>query len=300
MKTAGFTVRYGLDGKPAAAETHDEWLAGLLGRDGSFMLPRSLSHVPAMKKHALAAFLDELEKLAAVSTPLLPHQQRAVDRLQREDQPGLVAIHGLGSGKTLTSIAAQEAAMQLKAASSLGMVKNLAGVGGLYGGVVGASSGARKKKNPDSARFSERHPAVSGGLRGAAIGTAVGGAIGGKLESKAHPGRITREVGRIVQRAGDRGTLLKGDIAAHLPNKKRDEMVDEFLSHYKKAGVLGNIAGAVKGALTKPIAGTPELSELAGKAGKLLHGGASAATTMGKGPSKGFQAFQARQSAAMH
>ena len=55
------------------------------------------------------ACFDEFEKIAEVRTPLLPHQQRVVDRLQQEDQPGLVAIHGLGSGKTLTSIAAQEA-----------------------------------------------------------------------------------------------------------------------------------------------------------------------------------------------
>jgi SNF2 family DNA or RNA helicase len=57
----------------------------------------------------LAAFADELAKIAEVTTTLLPHQQRVVSRLQREDQPGLVAIHGLGSGKTLTSIAAQDA-----------------------------------------------------------------------------------------------------------------------------------------------------------------------------------------------
>ena len=55
-------------------------------------------------------FLGNLTtKVAKVRTPLLPHQQRVVDRLQQDDQPGLVAIHGLGSGKTLTSIAAQEA-----------------------------------------------------------------------------------------------------------------------------------------------------------------------------------------------
>lgn len=44
-----------------------------------------------------------------LATELKPHQQRVVDRLQADDQPGLVAIHGLGSGKTLTSIAAAEA-----------------------------------------------------------------------------------------------------------------------------------------------------------------------------------------------
>jgi hypothetical protein len=48
-------------------------------------------------------------KTADVMTKLLPHQQRVVDRIQQEDQPGLVVAHGLGSGKTLTSIAAQDA-----------------------------------------------------------------------------------------------------------------------------------------------------------------------------------------------
>lgn len=48
-------------------------------------------------------------KLADVTTKLLPHQQRVVDRLMQPDQRGLVAVHGLGSGKTLTSIAAHDA-----------------------------------------------------------------------------------------------------------------------------------------------------------------------------------------------
>ena len=55
------------------------------------------------------ALLDELEKIGAIGTALLPHQQRVVDRIQRSDQPGLVVAHGLGSGKTLASIAAQDA-----------------------------------------------------------------------------------------------------------------------------------------------------------------------------------------------
>lgn len=55
------------------------------------------------------AFVREVIKLAEVITPLRPHQQRVVARIQQADQPGLVVAHGLGSGKTLTSIAAQEA-----------------------------------------------------------------------------------------------------------------------------------------------------------------------------------------------
>jgi len=49
-----------------------------------------------------------LAKIAGVS-PLQPHQQRVVDRIQRADQPGLVVAHGLGSGKTRTAIEAQKA-----------------------------------------------------------------------------------------------------------------------------------------------------------------------------------------------
>lgn len=47
------------------------------------------------------------EKIAAVKTELAPHQKRVVERMKT--QPGLVVAHGLGSGKTLSSIAAQDA-----------------------------------------------------------------------------------------------------------------------------------------------------------------------------------------------
>jgi SNF2 family DNA or RNA helicase len=60
----------------------------------------------------VASFLHELTKLALVQTELQPHQARVVERMKRPDQPGLVVAHGLGSGKTLTSIAAQEALEQ--------------------------------------------------------------------------------------------------------------------------------------------------------------------------------------------
>lgn len=49
------------------------------------------------------------DKVAKVRSELKPHQQRVVDRMEDPDQPGLVVAHGLGSGKTLTSIAAQDA-----------------------------------------------------------------------------------------------------------------------------------------------------------------------------------------------
>jgi hypothetical protein len=62
-----------------------------------------------LKTAAYRTMLHEFVKAADVKTKLQPHQQRVVERMQREDQPGLVVVHGLGSGKTLTSIATQEA-----------------------------------------------------------------------------------------------------------------------------------------------------------------------------------------------
>lgn len=83
----GYAVFRTIDGKLR--------LMTILGKD---MTPKgtSLGHV----LHA---------KTADVQTPLQPHQQRVVDRLLQDDQPGLVAMHGLGSGKTLTSIAVADA-----------------------------------------------------------------------------------------------------------------------------------------------------------------------------------------------
>lgn len=46
-------------------------------------------------------------KIAEVSTELKPHQKRVVERMLK--QQGLVVAHGMGSGKTLTSIATAEA-----------------------------------------------------------------------------------------------------------------------------------------------------------------------------------------------
>lgn len=49
-----------------------------------------------------------LMKLADVVTPLQTHQQRVVDRMAEPDRPGLVVAHGVGAGKTLAAIAAQQ------------------------------------------------------------------------------------------------------------------------------------------------------------------------------------------------
>ncbi len=54
------------------------------------------------------AKLDRV-KLADMATTPQPYQQRVVDRIQQPDQPGLVVVHGLGSGKTRTAIHAADA-----------------------------------------------------------------------------------------------------------------------------------------------------------------------------------------------
>lgn len=48
--------------------------------------------------------IADLARKAELKTQLLPHQERVVGRIM--ESPGLVVAHGLGSGKTLTSIAA--------------------------------------------------------------------------------------------------------------------------------------------------------------------------------------------------
>jgi len=76
------------------------------------IIPMQAVPVPGITPAYLAAkkgLSMVMKKEAALKTELQPHQQRVVDRLMKKDQPGLVAAHGLGSGKTLTSIAAQEA-----------------------------------------------------------------------------------------------------------------------------------------------------------------------------------------------
>lgn len=56
----------------------------------------------------LIGYLIPLRKQADVATPLKDYQQRVVNKMNEPGRPGLVVSHGLGTGKTLTSIAAQD------------------------------------------------------------------------------------------------------------------------------------------------------------------------------------------------
>lgn len=53
-----------------------------------------------------------MSKQSSIATPieaLMPHQQRIIDKLKKDDQEGLILMHGLGSGKTRSSIEAYKA-----------------------------------------------------------------------------------------------------------------------------------------------------------------------------------------------
>ena len=64
-----------------------------------------------------------LEKLADVVTPLEPHQQRVADKLKASK--GLLVAHGLGSGKTLSSIhAAESLGLPIEAIVPAPLIKN--------------------------------------------------------------------------------------------------------------------------------------------------------------------------------
>jgi|PlaIllAssembly_1097288.scaffolds.fasta_scaffold01152_4 superfamily II DNA or RNA helicase len=110
------------------------------------------------------ATLNELTKLAdavqtvpvtpgpQLVTQLLPHQQRVVDKIQH--QPGLVVAHGLGSGKTLTSIGAalalkpENAQVLVPAALRSNYEKEIAQhTRGQFPGTVGSLQGAVVKQN---------------------------------------------------------------------------------------------------------------------------------------------------------
>lgn len=86
--------------KPYAAGKTDEERMGVARELYVNMYQRRMK--PLLDKY-------DFSKVAKVRTELLPHQQRVVDKIQDPNRPGLIVAHGLGSGKTLTSIAAQEA-----------------------------------------------------------------------------------------------------------------------------------------------------------------------------------------------
>ena len=53
--------------------------------------------------------MSKQSNIASPTEGLMPHQQRIVDKLKKDDQEGLILMHGLGSGKTRSSIEAYKA-----------------------------------------------------------------------------------------------------------------------------------------------------------------------------------------------
>lgn len=128
---------------------------------------------------------EALRKHAEVRSELEPHQQRVVDRIQQDDQPGLVVAHGVGTGKTLSSIAAADA---------LGMPAHAVVPSALQGNYAKEID---KHLTPGSAR-PEVHSLATVGRRGgaAAFNAAHPDLEGGTLVvDEAHRLRNPRSVG---------------------------------------------------------------------------------------------------------
>lgn len=101
-KKAARVDRCKVCGKPAEVK--------VLWAEGHGYQPACEAHkeqvaAPFKKKDDFSGF----KKYSDVATQLQPHQQRVVDRIQDPDQPGLVVIHPVGSGKSLSALAAQDA-----------------------------------------------------------------------------------------------------------------------------------------------------------------------------------------------
>jgi len=163
---------------------------------------------------ARAAFYDELQKIADVQTELLPHQQRVVNKIQRADQPGLVVAHGLGSGKTLTSIAAQDA---------LGMPSSV---------VVPAALQANYKK--------EREKHLTGDTPDATISTMQNAAVKGKAPSA--PFMIVDE----AHRARDPSSKTYKALANTKSEKRLLLTGSPFYNHPSDIAPLVNLAAGDK------------------------------------------------------
>lgn len=72
---------------------------------GSSFTP-SLSGSSGTSSNTVSAGSTPTIKTSVDKDPMLEHQQRVVDRLSQPDQPGLIVMHSLGSGKSKTSLEA--------------------------------------------------------------------------------------------------------------------------------------------------------------------------------------------------
>lgn len=100
----GGLAGYGVFRKsPDSAKLILRTVYGRMDKPPGASLAEKFEPSPLMKAAQLLA------KHAEITTPLQPHQQRAVERMQRPDQSGLVLNWGLGSGKSLGAISIADA-----------------------------------------------------------------------------------------------------------------------------------------------------------------------------------------------
>lgn len=95
------TVDAILKKKPKYLEgTSSDSMSGRVLRELSPTVINRLHHL----RPSLSAAKDYITKTSALTGKNEPHQQRVIDRMKDPNQRGLVVVHGLGSGKTRTSI----------------------------------------------------------------------------------------------------------------------------------------------------------------------------------------------------
>ena len=89
------------------AEAQEELIAKKMRASGHPVIGGN----PQMRKFADWSDFDRKRKLQtpAKQAVMPPQQQRVVDKIKAKDQPGLVLFHGMGSGKTKSSIEAYKA-----------------------------------------------------------------------------------------------------------------------------------------------------------------------------------------------
>jgi hypothetical protein len=95
-KTSGIRVDFDLHGNATNAHTHDEWLASVFRRDGSFGIPGMLSH-SNVKLAMYGAFFDELTKIAGALPPPLPAAAvaaNAAKKVKPLSEMGQAFMHG--------------------------------------------------------------------------------------------------------------------------------------------------------------------------------------------------------------
>ena len=215
----------------------------------------------------LRAFVDELEKIALVRTPLLPLLEKGIDRFAplpklafttsqysgplnpvirsgASDLPAFRAPNlrrGIqkNSGAVTPMIGPDRGDLVKAGEKTAGPALNIVGEGALTGagisGLLGGLHGGKAKAKPDSTKFTERHPVLSGVVGGAARGALIGGGLTAAFMLP----KVIPEAGQVVGRLGKNvlsaGELAKADLLHRFqaPSAESEKLVSDLFKRTK-------------------------------------------------------------------